>query len=94
MSNNNNQRRWFENGEEMASVNGHTGVLVNKNEIDSFRGPIPIDEYPINDDPNPDIIRKKCETPHHNTQEITVRYLEPPPLPPPGEIIIRQEVSQ
>lgn len=87
----NNLRTRFENGEEVVTVNGHTGVLINKREIENFRGPIPLSEYPINDDPNPLIVHKKCETPHHSTQEITVRYLEPPALPPPGEIIIQQE---
>lgn len=89
----NTLRTRYENGEEVVTVNGHTGVLVNKREIENFRGPVPLSEYPINEDPNPIVVPKKCQTPHHATQEITVRYLEPPPLPPPGEIIIQQEVS-
>lgn len=95
MSNNSNKnvlKIFYENGQELVSVNGVTGVLANKSEIESFRGPIPLSEYPINDDPNPIVVPKKCATPHHATQEITIRYLEPPPLPPPGDIIIQQEL--
>jgi hypothetical protein len=84
----------FESREEVVTVNGITGILVNKAEIDNWRGPIPLSEYPINDDPNPEIIRRTLDASSYNsTQEITIRYLEPPTPPPPGEIIIQQEVN-
>lgn len=79
--------------EELVSINGYKGVLVNRNEINSFRGPIPLSEYPINEDPNPMIIRKTISQPYNATQEIAIRYLEPPPIPPPGDLIIQQEVA-
>lgn len=82
----------YENGEELVSVNGYKGVLVNKTEIENFRGPVPLSEYPINYDPNPIVLPKKCSSDHQVVQEVTVRYLEPPPLPAPGEIVIQQEV--
>lgn len=72
---------------------GFEGVLLNREEIDNFRGPIPIEQYPINDDPNPLIRHKTCNKEHFDTQEIMIKYLEPPPVPQPGEIVIKQEVA-
>jgi hypothetical protein len=70
---------------------GHRGVLVNKQEILNFNGPVPITQYRLNDDPNPEIIRKVNNQPIEYNQDISVRYLRPPTPPPQGDIIIRQE---
>lgn len=82
------------NSEEVVTVNGFTGVLKNRDEINRFKetSRIPLSEYPINQDPNPLIIRKQCPGDHRSTQDISVRFLQPPPLPQPGEIIIKEEV--
>lgn len=93
-SNRGELRTYCDGGEEKVTVNGYSGTLVNKDEIDNWRGCIPLNEYPINDDPCPDVIRKRAEVPCVNTtQDVTIRYLDPPTPPPPGDIIVQQEVS-
>lgn len=82
----------FDGKDEIVSVRGLRGVLINKREIENFSGPIPLNEYAINDDPNPRVIRKTLDEPVKGKQQVTIRYLEPPPPPPSGEIIIQQEV--
>ena len=54
-------------------------------------GVIPITKYKINEDLNPEIIKKQTGQRINYQQEIAVRYLKPPTPPPPGEIIIKQE---
>jgi hypothetical protein len=71
----------------------YRGIYLNKSEADSFRGPISIDQYRINDDPNPEVIRKRLDKVRYQ-QEIAVRYLNPPPAQKPGDLIIREKVSQ
>ena len=46
-------------------------------------------EYPINEDPSPQIIRKVPEKELVYTQDISIRYLRPPTPPEHGEIEIR-----
>ena len=76
---------------EEATVQGQRGILLNRNEIVSWRGPVPINEYKLNDDPNPEIINKINNQPVEYNQDIHVKYLRPPTPPPPGDLIIRQE---
>lgn len=76
---------------EPVSVLGQSGLLVNQTDLATFQGTIPLSEYPINEDPNPDIIQKHTNQQLLYTQEIAIRYLRPPTPPPPGDIIIRQE---
>jgi hypothetical protein len=76
--------------EIVMKANGEKVILLNKTEIDNWIGPIPINDYPINKDPNPIIINKKPK-PIDVKQQVAVKYLEPPPAPTPGEIIIQQE---
>jgi hypothetical protein len=45
--------------EEIISVNGERGVYVNKAEVNSWRGSLPIEKYEINRDPNPEIVTKR-----------------------------------
>ncbi|CAF1078570.1 unnamed protein product, partial [Brachionus calyciflorus] len=49
------------NESEEIQVNGHRGVWVNKSEVVNWRGEIPITQYPINEDPNPDLIIKQSD---------------------------------
>jgi hypothetical protein len=79
---------------DLISVNGERGYLANKSVISQWRGALPLDQYPINQDPNPEIIVKKA-TPSviDLKQEVVVRYLRPPTPPAPEPIIIREEPS-
>lgn len=49
--------------------------------------------YPLNKDDNPEIITKRTDRVVDYTQEVTMRYLQPPTPPPAGDIIIRQEAD-
>ena len=70
---------------DVITVNGMTGVWVNKEECLNWRGPIPLEQYRINQDPNPTIIRKKRTVEVDATQRISVRFLKPPTPPVPGK---------
>jgi len=72
---------------DVITVNGMTGVWVNKEECLNWRGPIPLEQYRINQDPNPTIIRKKRTMEIDATQRISVRFLKPPVPPVPGKLI-------
>lgn len=50
-------------GLETVTVHGESGLLVNRSEISTFSGTVPLSEYPINEDPNPEIIRKRADPP-------------------------------
>jgi hypothetical protein len=50
---------------------------------------LPLSQYPINDDPSPEILRKVPEKEFIYTQEISIRYLRPPTPPEHGELLIR-----
>jgi hypothetical protein len=76
---------------EILTVVGQSGQWVNKDEIVNWRGILPIQQYLINEDSNPEVIRKKTEQQLIYEQEVAIRYLRPPTPPPPGEIIIRQD---
>lgn len=91
----NNMRYSLTKDGQIVTVNGYTGVLVNQDEIDRFSSTssIPIRDYPINQDPNPIIIPKPCDTQHRTTQDVSLRFLQPPPIAPPGDIIIKEEAA-
>jgi hypothetical protein len=76
---------------ENLTVIGQSGLWVNREEVLNWRGVIPIAQYLINEDSNPEIIRKKTEQQLVYEQEVAIRYLRPPTPPPPGEIVIKQE---
>ena len=44
---------------------------------------------PLNNDPNPYVIHKKS-APITYRQDIAVRFIKPPPLPPHGDIVVKQ----
>lgn len=72
-------------------VNGEKGIWANRTESLNWKGAIPLSEYKINDDPNPEIIHKKTNQSVVYHQEVAIRYLRPPTPPPPGPILIQQE---
>lgn len=78
---------------EEIEVLGQRGIWVNKNEVNSWRGEVPIDQYLINEDPNPEIITKRSQQKLEYIQELAIRYLRPPTPPAPGEIVIKQEAN-
>ncbi|RMZ97230.1 hypothetical protein BpHYR1_038506 [Brachionus plicatilis] len=76
---------------EEISVLGQRGIWLNKSEEQNWHGPIPISEYQINEDPDPEIIVKQTNQNLVYIQELAIRYLKPPTPAQPGDIIIRQE---
>lgn len=79
------------NETEVVTVLGQTGVLINKEEIDEWKGDLNIADYVINEDRNPQIITKKLTKQTEYIQELCIQYLRPPTPPAPGELIINQE---
>ena len=75
-------------------VYGQKGIWANRCEEANWRGSVPLKHYPINQDPNPNILSKKSQQELVYTQELGIRYLRPPTPPPPGEIIIQEEPCQ
>jgi hypothetical protein len=81
------------NETEEITVNGQRGIWANKAEVANWRGIIPISQYEINQDSNPEIITKRSQQQIVYQQEVAIRYLRPPTPPAPGEIVITQEVN-
>lgn len=71
---------------ESIEVFGERGVLANKQEIDNWisKG-VPLNEYKLNYDTNPRIIRKKVDRKINYIQDIAIRYLRPNTPSPPGK---------
>ena len=67
-------------------------IWTNEQEANNSLSPIPLNEYPINQDPNPIIIKKKPDQKVEMKKEFFVRYLQPPRPLTPGKLIIEQEV--
>lgn len=51
---------------------------------------MPITDYAINQDAQPEVITKRSNQQLIYQQEVAIRYLRPPTPPAPGEIIIQQ----
>jgi len=81
------------NESEEVSVMGHRGILLNRGQVQNWTGPIPINQYRLNEDPNPEVITKVSGQPVEYNQEIQVRYLRPPTPAPHGDIIIKEQAS-
>lgn len=70
--NHHKEQIYTEENEELVTINGVTGVIVNKDEIENWRRQYPLSEDPIND-------TSLFATNHQN---VFIRYLQPPtPLP-------------
>ena len=76
---------------EEISIFRQSGLWANKQEEISWKGTIPISNYTINEDQEPEILKKKSQQKLEYIQELAIRYLKPPSPPSPGEIIIQQE---
>ena len=59
--------------------------------VGSFVAASPVGGVPLNQDPNPILIRKKPAEPVRYTQEVSVKFLQPPPPQQPGDIVITQQ---
>lgn len=79
------------NETEEIEINGQRGIWLNKCEQIGWRGEIPLTEYSINQDQNPEVIKKNIRKQLDYVQELAIRYLKPPTPPSPGEIIIKLE---
>jgi hypothetical protein len=75
---------------EEITVNGQRGIWANKHEAVNWRGLVPLHEYEINEDLNPEVILKSSNHEIEYVQEMAIRYLRPPTPPEPGEIVINQ----
>lgn len=75
------------------TVDGEKGLWLNKLEVDNWVTSNLID-YPINQDDDPIIIRKKPSKKVEQVQTIKINYLRPPTPPAPGEIIILKEPNK
>ncbi len=73
---------------------GNRGIFANRCEVCTWKGDLPINEYPINEDACPNVINKRLKQKLEYVQEMAVRYLKPPTPPAPGEIIIKQEPNK
>lgn len=69
------------------------GIWLNKDENLNWNGPLPLDQYRLNVDPNPTVITKKPTEKLRYRQEVHVKYLKPP-TPKPSELIIVQEPNR
>ena len=78
---------------ETATVFGQTGIILNREEINSWHGEIPLSKYELNEDPNPEIIQKKSNKCIQYNQQIAVRYLRPPTPPLPGMASIKIKIE-
>ena len=74
---------------EEENLLGHRGVLLNRREILGWKGPVPIEQYALNDDSRPEVITKVNDQPVEYHQDIQIRYLRPLNPTQPGDIIIR-----
>ena len=64
-----------------------TGHWINRDECLNWRGPIPIERYRINTD-SAAIINKNLNQTYDQIQNISIKYLKPPPLKPAGILIL------
>lgn len=72
---------------------GQTGIYANKQDTLDWSGHFPLQEYPVNEDANPEIIHKESTEQMNYTQEISIRYLKPPPVQQHGDLVVKQEAN-
>ena len=72
--------------EEITAL-GQRGIWANRKEVSNWKSDVPITEYFLNEDSNPEIIFKKAQNKLEYVQELAIRYLRPPTPPSAGEIV-------
>lgn len=75
--------------EEIEALNLR-GTWINKEENLNWNGPIPLEKYELHQDPNPELLIKKPTDILKYKQEVKIKYLHPPAVEKPGDIIIKQ----
>ena len=78
---------------EEISALGVNGIWANKTENINWESYYRISDYTINEDMNPQVIKKKVSQNLEYVQELAFRYLKPPTPPLPGDIIIKQVIN-
>jgi hypothetical protein len=68
---------------ETINLGPYSGLYLNKHEADQWRGPVPIESYPINEDQHPEVIHKRIDKVHYE-QVCATRWLNPGPAPRSG----------
>jgi len=76
---------------EPITIQGHSGIWVNKSDERNWNSFVPINQYPVNDDYSPTVLRKTTNQQINYTQEYAIRYLRPPTPQQPGDILIVQD---
>ena len=72
-------------------VNNFTGTWLNRDDNLKWKGQIGLEQYPINNDPDPIVIKKKPFDKITLTQGVNVRFLKPPKIQNAGDIIIKHD---
>ncbi len=83
----------FPNARRQVQAGQYNGVQLNDEEEQQFQGPLSLSQYQINQDPNPEVLRKRLG-PVKYQQEVAVRHLRPPTPPAPGRLIIKERRAQ
>jgi hypothetical protein len=69
---------------------GQTGIYANKSDLVEWNGTVPVKDYPINEDSvNCEIIHKNTDQQVCLTQDVSIKYLQPPAPATPGDVVIR-----
>ena len=75
-------------------LNDHSAVYANDSSLSYGAHKVvsaPLDHHYSGNEANYEVIHKKSNEVVQHTQNITLKYLKPPPLAPPGDLVIRQE---
>ena len=59
---------------EEIEVNGNRGIWANKNESATWRGETSLDDYPVNEDAEPEVVYKMTNQTVEYVQELAIRY--------------------
>jgi hypothetical protein len=79
------------NETEEVNALGYRGILLNRSQVQGWNGPVPINQYKLNNDSNPEVVTKVSSQPVEYEQDIQVRYLRPPTPAPHGDLIIKEQ---
>ena len=79
--------------EEITVNNNQRGIWLNKSEIVNWKGEggVRLTDYPIYNDPNPEIVLKSNGARIEYIQNMSIKYLRPSTPPSTGDIIINEE---
>ncbi len=78
---------------DVIEINGIRGIWLNKEEVENWKGDIPISQYTFNQDQEPEIVKIKQDGCIDMVHNFSIKYLKPPRPLTPGPIIIKQEAN-